>query len=304
MSERKPRAKKEERPAKTERLSLYLPPDLDKSFRVRCASDGFKLSDAAVDAIGAWCGTRAPEGSEERRVMRDIAKAQKEREREAERCASDVAALAWAMQIHEGKARGEASSLSELKHKGLVANGALTLQGEVVFRALRAPRVTVREAAKLAVQVVDSDAEREKLGHFIDGLASWERRATAVRAVDAFLGLGSHRRGARDVAEGLAWLAIEAARRGLEVGGPDKKRKTEIASVFEAIALGAAAWRERWDEAGSRTDHLDVYERLSGRFAGTVEPLATAVRWRIRGARDFEGAFARALVGRVSVSVD
>lgn len=48
------RPKKEEKPAKTERLFLYLPPDLDKSFRVQCAMDGFKLSDAAVEAIRDW----------------------------------------------------------------------------------------------------------------------------------------------------------------------------------------------------------------------------------------------------------
>jgi hypothetical protein len=52
------RPKKAEREAKTERLFLYLPPDLDQAFRVRCAMDRIKLSDAAVEAIGEWVKRR------------------------------------------------------------------------------------------------------------------------------------------------------------------------------------------------------------------------------------------------------
>jgi hypothetical protein len=55
-----PRQPKEEKEktAKTERLFLYLPPDLDKAFRVQCAMDGLKLSDAAVEAIQEWVNKR------------------------------------------------------------------------------------------------------------------------------------------------------------------------------------------------------------------------------------------------------
>lgn len=49
-----PRPKKPEREAKTERLFLYLPNELDKDFRVLCAMERIKLSDAAVEAIGEW----------------------------------------------------------------------------------------------------------------------------------------------------------------------------------------------------------------------------------------------------------
>lgn len=53
-----PRPPKEEKTAKTERLFLYLPPDLDRAFRVQCAMDGLKLSDAAVEAIQEWVSKR------------------------------------------------------------------------------------------------------------------------------------------------------------------------------------------------------------------------------------------------------
>lgn len=58
-----PRQPKEERTAKTERLFLYLPPDLDKAFRVQCAMDGIKLSDAAVEAIQEWMDKRKAAGT-------------------------------------------------------------------------------------------------------------------------------------------------------------------------------------------------------------------------------------------------
>jgi hypothetical protein len=52
-------AAKEERTAKTERLYLYLPPELDTAFRVECARSKLKLSDAAIEAIGEWVNKRA-----------------------------------------------------------------------------------------------------------------------------------------------------------------------------------------------------------------------------------------------------
>ncbi len=53
-----PAVSRRRRPARGERMAVYLPPELAEELRVRCARERRSMSDAVSEAVGLWAQSR------------------------------------------------------------------------------------------------------------------------------------------------------------------------------------------------------------------------------------------------------